>query len=165
MAAGAASARRPRRAPDRARQASGAWYRVRVVGVRVAAATVALGALAAGASASPLPYLRSVGSSNGHVVAVVAAGDLLPLRVAVASSPRTEPSGAFVPASVRFQEVVTGARPGPQGVRLRTRHTLPPGRYWVEVGARATDVDCLPLKPCLERWSNVRLLVVPRRAG
>jgi hypothetical protein len=115
--------------------------------------------------ASPLPNLRSVGVSRGHVVAVFNVGDLTPLYVAVASSPRTEPNGAFVPSNLRFREIIGNPQPAGAGLTVRTRHTLSPGRYWVEVSARAVDVDCLPLKPCLERWSNVRLLVVQRRSG
>jgi hypothetical protein len=127
-------------------------------------AVAALGAalLTGVSSASSLPYLRSVAARDGHVVAVFDSGDLAPLYVAVASSPRTAISGAFVRANVRFQEVIGNPRHFGGSLVARSRHALPPGRYWVEVSARALDVDCLPLKPCFERWSNVRPLVVPR---
>jgi hypothetical protein len=130
-------------------------------------AVVALGAAlpVSVSGASPLPNLRSVGVSYGHVVAVFTAGELAPLHIAVASSPRTEPNGAFFPSSLSFREIIGNPRPAGAGVTVRTKHTLPPGRYWVEVSARPVDVDCLPLKPCFERWSNVRLLVVQRRSG
>jgi hypothetical protein len=134
---------------------------------------IALGAVAAlGAAlltgvsdASSLPYLRLVGVRSGHVVAVFDAGDLVPLYVAVSSSPRTAITGGFVRANVRLQEVVGNPQHAGTALVVRTRHALPPGRYWVEVSARAVDVDCLPLKPCFERWSNIRPLVVPRPAG
>lgn len=130
-------------------------------------AVAALGAalLTGVSAASALPYLRSVGVRSGHVVAVFDTGDLAPLQIAVASSPRTAITGGFVRANVRFQEVIGNAQHAGTALIVRTRHALPPGRYWVEISARAVDVDCLPLKPCLERWSNVRPLVVPRHAG
>jgi hypothetical protein len=137
--------------------------RFRLASGAVAALGVAL--LTGVSGAAPLPYLRSVGASGGHVVAVFDSGDLAPLHVAVASSPRTSLGGGFVRANVRLREAI--GNPGHIGAALvaRTRHALPPGRYWVEVSARPVDVDCVPLKPCFERWSNVRPLVVPRRAG
>lgn len=130
-------------------------------------AVAALGAalLTGVCSAASLPYLRSVGARDGHVVAVFDSGDLAPLHVAVASSPRTAISGAFVRANVRFQEVVGNPQHSGGALVVRTRHALPPGRYWVEVSAQPVDVDCLPLKPCLELWSNVRALIVPRHVG
>jgi hypothetical protein len=50
----------------------------------------------------------------------------------------------------------------PGRYRARTKHTLPPGRYWVKISARALVLDCLPLKPCKFSWSNERRVVVPR---
>jgi hypothetical protein len=130
-------------------------------------AVVALGAalIAGGSGAASLPYLRTVSVHQGHVVAVFSAGELAPLRLAVATSPRVGIGGAFPRTNVRFTEIVGTARPAGSASLFRTRHTLTPGRYWVELSARPTDVDCLPLKPCLERWSNVRLLVVPGNTG
>jgi hypothetical protein len=43
-----------------------------------------------------------------------------------------------------------------------TRHSLRPGRYWVQVSAAVTGLDCLPAKPCRASWSNVRSLAIPR---
>jgi hypothetical protein len=126
-------------------------------------AAAALGAASAAPAfgTSPHPDLRSVQPSRGHVIAVFDPGELAPLRVAIASNPATGPSGAFVRTNVRLDEVIGNASRVLGGLRLRTRGTLPPGRYWVEVSARPLDVDCLPLKPCLVRWSNVRLVLVP----
>jgi hypothetical protein len=132
------------------------------VRLRVALGAVALAAtLAAAASgASPLPDLRSARPSLGHVIAVFDPGELAPLRIAIASSPATTPNGAFVRANVRLDEVMGATQRVPAGLRVRTRGTLPPGRYWVEVSARPVDVDCPPLKPCSIRWSRALALVV-----
>ncbi len=138
---------------------------------RAAVASAALLAFVVAASPSAsvnLPDLLSVSASNGHVIAVFdlgAAGDLAPMQIAVASAPAAEPSGAFVPANVRLAETIGGVVVVPGGDRVRTRHALPSGRYWVKVSARPLGIDCLPLKPCRVDWSNARLVVVPHHSG
>jgi hypothetical protein len=141
-------------------------YPAGVVRLRLAfgAAAVLGAALAAAAPAAPpLPDLRAVPASRGHVVAVFDPGELAPLRIAIASGPTTEPNGSFRSANVRLDEAIGRLQPAGNGVRFRTARTLPAGVYWVEVSARPLDVDCLPLKPCSVRWSNALRLVVPAR--
>jgi hypothetical protein len=47
------------------------------------------------------------------------------------------------------------------GYRARTRHTLPPGRYYVQVSGTVLITDCTPHKPCPIRWSNMRRVRIP----
>jgi hypothetical protein len=128
-----------------------------------AAAAVGAALAASASGAPPLPDLRSVQPNRGHLVVVFDPGGLAPIRVAIASRPTTEPNGAFVPTNVRLDEVIGNSQRVGGEFRLRTTHTLQPGRYWVEVSARPLDVDCPPLKACSVRWSNVLRVVVPRR--
>jgi hypothetical protein len=128
---------------------------------QVLIAAAALGAaLVTGASAgTPTPYLRSATAANRHVVVTYRLGDLLPGRILVASSAQRETSGRFVQANVRLNEPLSGTRTA-SGLRLRTRHALRPGRYYVEVSATVVGVDCTPRKPCPTDWSNVRRVIV-----
>jgi hypothetical protein len=128
-----------------------------------AAAVTALGAavLTSLAGAASLPYLRSASSQRRHVVAVFTLGELAPSRIAVAVSSVTGANGAFVPANVRIKEVVHATRVT-NGYRVRTQHTLRPGKYYVQVSGLVVGLDCTPLKPCREDWSNVRRVVIPR---
>jgi len=128
---------------------------------QVLIAAAALGAaLVTGASAgTPTPYLRSAAAANRHVVVTYRLGDLLPGRILVASSAQRETSGRFVQANVRLNEPLSGTRTA-SGLRLRTRHALRPGRYYVEVSGTVVGVDCTPRKPCPTDWSNVRRVIV-----
>ena len=92
--------------------------------------------------------------------------DLAPGRIEVATSPRTGPSGAFL-AGVKVRESLTldattvSATPA---VHWQTRAVLPRGTYYVQVSGVMTGgvTSCFPLRSrCLERWSNVRKIVVP----
>jgi hypothetical protein len=126
--------------------------------IRVLIAGTMLGAaLVASASASsPLPNLRSASASHRHVVVVYSLGtDLAPGRILVAARPQTAPNGGFVKANVRLSEPLSGTRTS-TGERMRTRHTLRPGRYYVEVSGTVIGLDCTPKKPCPTHWSNIR---------
>ena len=46
------------------------------------------------------------------------------------------------------------------GYRMRTRHTLGTGRYYVQVSGVVVGLDCTPKKPCQTDWSNVRRVVI-----
>jgi hypothetical protein len=134
--------------------------RIRPVLVLAAAALGA--AFLAGASASSTaPYLRSVSVSNRHVVVVFRLGELAPGRILVAVKPQTTSSGEFVKASVRLDEGLRVTRTA-TGFRARTRHSLRPGRYYVEVSGLVVAVDCTPKKPCPANWSNIRRVRVRR---
>jgi hypothetical protein len=129
----------------------------------VLAAAVALGAAAltsVSASSSNVPYLRSVSASDGHVIAVYRLGELAPGRILVAVRPQTDLRGKLLKANVRLDEALRMTKTA-GGFRMRTRHTLVRGRYYVQVSGTAIAVDCLPNKPCPTSWSNVRRLVIP----
>ena len=119
---------------------------------------IALGAaLAASATAaSRSPFLRSAFASHRHVVIVYTLSpDLAPGRVLVAKRPQTTPNGEFVRANIRLSEPLGGTRTA-TGYRMRTRHTLRAGSYYVEVSGTVIGLDCMPQKPCPTHWSNIR---------
>jgi len=120
--------------------------------------------LAGNVAAATAPYLRSVAAVHRHVVAVFRLGtDQAPRQILVATSPKTEPNGALVSTNVRLRETIARTTRVPAGTREVTRHSLRPGRYWVQVSAEVTGLDCLPEKPCrTTSWSNVRSLVIPK---
>jgi hypothetical protein len=120
--------------------------------------------LAGNVAAAPAPYLRSVAAVHRHVVAVFSLGtDQAPRQIVIAASPKTGPNGALVSTNVRLRETIARTTRVPAGTRVETRHSLRPGRYWVQVSAAAIGIDCLPTKPtCNVRWSNVRRLVIPK---
>jgi hypothetical protein len=125
---------------------------------------IALGAaLAASATAaSRSPFLRSAFASHRHVVVVYTLSpDLAPGRVLVAKGPQTTANGEFVRANVRLSEPLGGTRTS-TGYRMRTRHTLRPGRYYVEVSGTVIGLDCTPTKPCPMHWSNIRRISIRR---
>jgi hypothetical protein len=130
--------------------------------IRLLAGAAILGALfATGASASTsAPTLHSVSASHRHVVALYSLGiDLAPGRIVVASRARTAPSGKFVQANIRINEPLSGKRAGSL-MRMQTRHTVRPGRYYVEVSGTVIGLDCTPKKPCRQNWSNIRRVLV-----
>jgi hypothetical protein len=139
--------------------------------VRIGAVILALAALSAalvtaGSGAASVPALLSTAASRGHVVAVFTLGaaesDLAPGRIAVAVRPQTQTDGSFVPANVRVQESMSNITQVPRGDRVRTRHRLRPGRYYVKVSGTQIGLDCTPKNPCKELWSNARRVVIPR---
>ncbi|TMM06479.1 MAG: hypothetical protein E6G02_04810 [Actinobacteria bacterium] len=114
------------------------------------------------AAATPVPYLRSVATHREHVVAVFALDDLTPGKIIVAVRRTTGDDGALLPANVRLQESTARATPVRGGYRYKTRHTLRPRVYYVQVSGVVSGLDCTPRKPCPTDWSNVRRLVIPR---
>ena len=135
---------------------------MRIRPVLLAAAALAAAALTGvSASASTLPYLRSVSASSRHVVAFVKLGELAPGRILVAVSPQTSRGGKFPNSNIRLDEALRITKTA-RGLRARTRHTLRPGRYYVQVSGIVLGVDCLPTKPCPPDWSNVRRVVIHR---
>jgi hypothetical protein len=127
--------------------------------VLIAAAALGAAIVTAASAASALPYLRSATAVNRHVVVTYRVGELIPGRILVATALRRETSGRFVQANVRLNEPLRGTVTA-SGERLRTRHTLRPGRYYVEISAVVGGVDCTPHKPCKTNWSNVRRVIV-----
>lgn len=133
--------------------------------MRRRAAPAALAALAAAAltslstAAAPLPNLRSATAVRGHVVVRFTLGDLSPARLLVASRPTTLNNGKLAAVNVLLNEPLRSVKTA-TGYRARTRHTLPPGRYYVQVSA-AVIIDCIPHRVCPVRWSNVRRVRIP----
>jgi len=103
----------------------------------LAAAGILLGSASA---ASSLPHLSSATSNRRHVVVTFTLGDLVPGQIVVASSPKTEPNGAFVKANVRLHEQLAAKK--------------------IATGYRAIGLDCTPHKPCKTDWSNARRVTV-----
>jgi hypothetical protein len=127
-----------------------------VCGIAATAAAILTGA----AAASPAPDLLSATAQHGRVAVTFTLGeDEAPGRILVAVPSGQTPSGAFAPASVRLDEPLR-ATPYRGAFRAVTRHALRPGRYVVEISAEAVGVDCIPYKPCLHGWSNVRRVTV-----
>jgi hypothetical protein len=133
--------------------------------MRRLAAPAALAALAAAGltslstAAAPLPNLRSATAVRGHVVVRFTLGDLAPGRLLVASRPATLNNGKLAAANVLLNEPLRSVKTA-TGYRARTRHTLPPGRYYTQVSA-VLITDCIPHKQCPVRWSNVRRVHIP----
>ena len=128
--------------------------------VLVAAAVLGAAIVTAASAVSPVPYLRSATASHRHVVVVYSLGELIPGRVVVATRAQRLPSGKFVQANVRLSEPLAGTRAPGGSFRMRTRHALAPGRYYVEVSGTVVGLDCTPKRPCKTNWSNVRRVVV-----
>ena len=129
--------------------------------VLLAAAALSAAFVTAVSAASRVPYLRSAVSSSRHVVVIYALGDLTPGRILVATRAQSLPNGKFVKANIRLNEPLTGKKIA-SGLRMRTRHALPPGRYYVQVSGVVVGLDCTPHKPCQSDWSNVRRVQVRR---
>jgi hypothetical protein len=127
--------------------------------VLVAAAALAAALVTAASTASSVPYLRTATTANRHVIVVYSLGELAPGRLLVATRAQTQPSGRFLESNVRLNEPLRGTKVT-SGLRMRTRHTLRPGRYYVQVSGTVLGVDCTPQKPCPTDWSNVRRVVV-----
>lgn len=130
----------------------------------IASACAALCIATGAAAATPQPFLRSVGVSRGHVVAVFTRGDLAPGKIVVAVRPATGRDGSFLRQNVRLKEPIARETPLRGGYRVRTRHTLWPGRYYVQVSGAVIGLNCTPVKPCPVRWSNIRRVAVRRGA-
>lgn len=129
---------------------------------QVLLAAAALGAAfvtTVSAASSSVPNLLSATARSRHVVVVYSLGDLTPGRIIVATRAATEPNGKLVSANVRVNEQLTGTKVT-AGYRMRTRHTLRAGRYYVQVSGVVVGLDCTPKKPCKTDWSNVRRVVV-----
>ena len=128
---------------------------------RAGVAVLAAALLPTLSAAAALPNLRAVSSHDRHVVALFALGDLAPGEIAVASDTRTGPDGAFRPANVKLREWMAPRQLQSGFARWRTRNTLRPGVYYVEVSGLVTQTDCKPgIHPCREDWSGMRRVIV-----
>jgi hypothetical protein len=127
--------------------------------VLVAAAALGAALLTATSAASSVPYLRSATAVKRHVIVVYSLGELAPGRLLVATRAQTQPNGRFVQSNVRVNEPLAGTKVA-SGLRMRTRHALRRGRYYVQVSGTVLGLDCTLRKPCPTDWSNVRRVVV-----
>jgi hypothetical protein len=128
--------------------------------VLVAAAVLGAAILSAASAATSVPHIRSATTANRHVVVVYTLGELIPGRLVVATRAQTQPNGKFVQSNVRFSEPLTGKKVAGGALRMRSRHTVRPGPYYVEVSGTVVGLDCTPKKPCPTDWSNIRRVVV-----
>ena len=128
--------------------------------VLVAAAALAAAIVTAASAASSSPHIRSATAVRRHVVVVYTLGDLIPAQLVVATRAWTEPNGKFVQANVRFSEPLSGTKVSGGVYRMKTRHAVARGRYYVEVSGTPAGLDCTPKKPCPLVWSNVSRVVV-----
>jgi hypothetical protein len=131
------------------------------VSAAAAALAAALVTSLAGA-ATPQPNLRTATAKRGHVVVTFTLGELAPGRILVASRRATLDNGKFLTSNVLVNEPLRPVKTV-TGYRARTRHTLPHGRYYLEVSGTVILPDCTPHKPCPSRWSNVRRVRIPSR--
>ena len=127
--------------------------------VLVAAAALVAAFANTVSATSPVPNLRSATARSRHVVVVYSLGELAPARILVATRATTEPNGRFVTANIRLNEPLTGTKLA-GGYRMRTKHALRAGRYYVQVSGVVVGLDCTPKKPCKTDWSNVRRVTV-----
>jgi len=127
--------------------------------VLLAAAALGAAFVTTVSAASSVPNLRSAVAHNRHVVVVYSLGELLPGHILVATRAQTAPNGKLLKANVRLNEQLTGTKVA-NGYRMRTRHTLGTGRYYVQVSGVVVGLDCTPKKPCQTDWSNVRRVVI-----
>jgi hypothetical protein len=111
-------------------------------------------------AASSLPALRSAAAKRGHVVVTFRLGELVPGRILVALRRKTAPNGRLVAANVRLNEPLRTAMVAPVK-RASTKRALPRGIYYVQVSGTLLGLDCTPVKPCPQRWSNVRRVRIP----
>lgn len=128
--------------------------------VLVAAAALAAAIVTAASAATSVPHIRSATAVRRHVVVVYTLGDLIPARLVVATRAQTLPNGKFVQSNVRFSEPLVGTRVSGGAYRMKTRHTLARGRYYVEVSGTVVGIDCTPHAMCQTDWSNVSRVVV-----
>ena len=127
--------------------------------VLLAAAALGAAFVTTVSAASSVPNLHSAVARNRHVVVVYSLGELLPGHILVATRAQTAPNGKLLKANVRLNEQLTGTKVA-NGYRMRTRHTLQTGRYYVQVSGVVVGLDCTPKKPCQTDWSNVRRVVI-----
>ena len=135
----------------------------RSTAVPIAASVLGLGLLTSAAAAVSQPHLRSASVRQGHVVVVYTLDEQLPSKIVVATHPTTGRDGDFLAKNVRLREPLSATTRVKGAYRMRTRHTLRPGRYYVHVSATVLGLDCTAHKPCPAHWSNVLRVRVPRR--
>lgn len=119
------------------------------------------------AAGKELPFLRSASVNTRHVVLQIAVSDVRPAQLTVADRSDVGADGALLAKNVVRRETIQLVPAATTGVvRWKSRMTLAPGTYFVQVLAIERSggiIDCPPklMRTCLDRWSNVRRIVVP----
>lgn len=130
-----------------------------LAGIIVAAALGAVGPAAAG----QLHILRSATVVARHVVVSISVGDLRPTELTVSKRAAVNADGALLARDVRLRETIRLPGVDRGAVLWRSSKALGPGVYFVQVTAVESGglTDCPKfLRNCLDRWSNVRRVVV-----
>jgi hypothetical protein len=125
---------------------------------------VAAGGLAR-ASIARTPILQSAAADHRHVVVTVSVGDMRLRQLLVAKRRVVGADGSFLASNVRLREAIHLPASATRVVRWKSRGTLAPGAYFVQVMAIPTGglTDCPPkLRNCNEVWSSARRIVVAR---
>jgi hypothetical protein len=122
-------------------------------------AAVIVGSLAlAGAAAAASPALLSIGQENRHPTATFSMPGADFATIYFATSPDRATDGSFLEEHVEHIEFFTTDEI--QGGQWLDSAQLDPGRYYVML--RATDTDCFGDSPCMEGFSNMLTLAVPK---
>jgi hypothetical protein len=125
---------------------------------------IAVALVSTGAALGAQPTLQTTAASKGHIVVAFSPGELAPGEVAVAAQATRTANGSFLRANLRLIERITAKTDPATGiVRFRTHGTVPRGVYYVAVSGfmQEPPPSCVPITShCIERWSNVRRVVV-----
>jgi hypothetical protein len=125
---------------------------------------IGIAVLGAAPAAAGDPALRTVSSSDRHVVVAFAPGELTPAEIEVATTRARTAGGGFVSSRLRLRERITArVSPTVAVIRYRSVGTVAPGAYFVAVSGFMQDppADCFPIRSrCAERWSNALPIVI-----
>jgi len=118
------------------------------------------------AAGKELPLLRSASVSAHHVVLRVEVGNVRPVQLTVADRSDVGVNGSLLTQNVVRRESIRLVAAATGVVRWESRSSLAPGTYFVQVmavdeGGGVTDCPPKLSRTCLDRWSNVRRIVVP----
>lgn len=110
-----------------------------------------------------MPILRSATADHHHLVVRITVSDLTPVDLIAANRRTVDRSGALLDTNIRLRERI---KPGAEAngiLRYRSRKTLKPGSYYVQVLAIDTSgvTDCPHTQPnCLQHWSDIRRVLI-----
>jgi hypothetical protein len=127
------------------------------------AVVAAVLAVAVPASAGELSILRSASVVARHLVLQLSVRDLRPTQMIVAKRGTVGADGALLPKNTRLREPIQLPGTDTGLVLWKSSHALLPGVYFAQVKAIETGgvTDCPRFqRNCLDRWSNVRRVVV-----
>jgi hypothetical protein len=114
--------------------------------------------LLAGAAVAATPSLLSIGQENRHPTATFSMPGADFATIYFATSPDRATDGSFLEEHVEHIDFLTTDEI--QGGQWLDSAQLDPGRYYVML--RATDTDCFGDSACMEGFSNMLTLAVPK---